>query len=486
MITMWIFTEGDQQRGLGHLSRCSSYATAWEKLGGKVQWVIDGDSIARQFIDNKPVIWKRWQYENTTESFSLDIALIDSYCTSLPQLRKISSSFRITIYLDDTFRLPYPNGVVIHPQSNSTPFIKSSSYWLMGSYWQPIRPEFLTTKNKISNSIINNILIMIGGTDIINITPRIVDILREAYPSAQLHIIANSHSEHYYNCTYYSHISANKMAELMRQCDISICAAGQTIFELIACLLPSIIIKTANNQSLQLDNISHYNLFEVVDDWNHKNITNKIYSRLSNINDHDVRCGYIERMKKYNLCDGATQLSKLIFDYYRMSTILTYNELTLVPFTQLSTADKIKVLSIRNKISVRKEMINAKRISKSSHFKFIKSQINKPFDINYAIFYEGIIFGSTALREINWIKKEAWLDIYRHPSDKWSGFGQHILSAAKHIAFNIAKFEKLKLNVKITNHRALSLYYKNNFTEDSIKDGIIEMSILRKEIENDT
>lgn len=33
---LWIFTEGDQLRGLGHLSRCASYAAAWEKLGGEV------------------------------------------------------------------------------------------------------------------------------------------------------------------------------------------------------------------------------------------------------------------------------------------------------------------------------------------------------------------------------------------------------------------------------------------------------------------
>lgn len=33
---LWIFTEGDQLRGLGHLSRCASYAAAWENLGDQV------------------------------------------------------------------------------------------------------------------------------------------------------------------------------------------------------------------------------------------------------------------------------------------------------------------------------------------------------------------------------------------------------------------------------------------------------------------
>ena len=39
MPELWIFTEGDLQRGLGHLTRCSAYASAWRGQGGKVHWV---------------------------------------------------------------------------------------------------------------------------------------------------------------------------------------------------------------------------------------------------------------------------------------------------------------------------------------------------------------------------------------------------------------------------------------------------------------
>ena len=99
MMKLWIFTEGDQLRGLGHLSRCSSYATAWEKLGGVVQWVIDGDSTARRFIHQKNVIWKQWQYENIIVPLNTDVAIVDSYTASLEQLECLSLSFNITSYL---------------------------------------------------------------------------------------------------------------------------------------------------------------------------------------------------------------------------------------------------------------------------------------------------------------------------------------------------------------------------------------------------
>lgn len=76
-------------------------------------------------------------------------------------------------------------------------------------------------------------------------------------------------------------------------------------------------------------------------------------------------------------------------------------------------------------------------------------------------------------------KKEAWLDIYRHPGDKWLGFGKKILQAIAYIAFDIANLEKLKLCVKVTNDVAFKLYKKSNFLERSSNEEFLEMELTK-------
>ncbi|MFK8773097.1 MULTISPECIES: GNAT family N-acetyltransferase [Aeromonas] len=478
---LWIFTEGDQLRGLGHLSRCSSYAAAWQNLGGIVQWVIDGDSTAKRFMNQSNVIWKKWQHGNIIVPSNKNIAIVDSYTVSLEQLEYLSSLFNIISYLDDTFRLPYPKGIVVHPASTSTQITKSSCCWLTGPTWQSIRPAFIKTiKEKAVVGTIKNILIMMGGTDIRNITSLVISIVRKVYPSARLHVITNIALDNANNCTYYSNLSANQVADLMRKNDISICAAGQTIFELIACLLPSIIIKTAENQSIQLKQVSSKDLFPVIEEWSHDNLKEKISFYLSLLDSYDERSKYVYKMKNYGVSDGASRFANLLFYYSKISDVIAYGCLKLVPFTMLSKAEKIKILSIRNRIKVRCQMMNTKRISISSHFRFISTQINNPLNINYAVFYGDVIIGSTSLHKIDWVYKEAWLDIYRHPSHNWSGFGNKILLAAKHVAFDIAHLNKLNLCVKNNNKSALDLYRKHGFIQVCSENDIVKMTLCKE------
>ncbi|WP_393937580.1 GNAT family N-acetyltransferase [Aeromonas rivipollensis] len=166
--------------------------------------------------------------------------------------------------------------------------------------------------------------------------------------------------------------------------------------------------------------------------------------------------------------------------YPKISMSINHDDLTLVPFTILNRQDKVKILSIRNRLEVRRAMNNTKRISISSHLQFIKSQESNPFNINYAVFYERTIIGSASLHKIDWIKKEAWLDIYRHPNEEWRGFGKKIMLAIKYIAFDIACLQKLKLCVKTSNSRAILLYNGFNFIEDKLDNDIMEMTLVNE------
>lgn len=105
-------------------------------------------------------------------------------------------------------------------------------------------------------------------------------------------------------------------------------------------MLPSIIIKTAENQSSQLESISSHNLFEIIDNWDNDNLIEKIRTSMSVLNDIQIRKTNVLNMEKYPIPDGAQRLSHLLFYYSKISATITYRELTLVPFTQLNKSEK--------------------------------------------------------------------------------------------------------------------------------------------------
>ncbi|MFB0954970.1 MAG: hypothetical protein QMB70_10915, partial [Aeromonadaceae bacterium] len=250
MLPLWIFSEGDQKRGLGHLSRCSAYAAAWRLQGGEVHWVVDGDNTAQKFLSTEKITWRKWNKDKLFNLADHAVALVDSYCAPLTVLQKISVSFLHTVYLDDTFRIPYPKGLVIHAACCASSQDTGDTHWLTGHRWQPLRPEFWDRKERnIIRNHIQNILIIMGGTDTSNLTASVYEITRKEFPLAIIHVVTNNIIIEDPNCKNHSQLNAQEIANLMYTCDIAISAAGQTMFELIACTLPSIIIKTAENQS---------------------------------------------------------------------------------------------------------------------------------------------------------------------------------------------------------------------------------------------
>ncbi|MBS4722819.1 hypothetical protein [Aeromonas veronii] len=283
MLPLWIFTEGDLQRGMGHISRCSAYACAWKQRGGDVYWIIDGDSCAQNFIPDENISWICWQDNPGVVNSITGFALIDSYYASPPVLKKISDCFLQTVYLDDTFRLNYPNGLVVHCIPEQKPDHLVDAKWLMGIEWQPLRPAFCNTAvREKSTSDIINILIIIGATDIRNLTGRIFNLVISMYPNAHVNIISNNQDVAFNKeCTIYKNINDIEMLQLMSQCDLAISSAGQTMFELAKCGLPSILVCVVDNQEKQFKWSQENSLFPNGIYWDDPFFDEKIATQLT-------------------------------------------------------------------------------------------------------------------------------------------------------------------------------------------------------------
>lgn len=251
MLPLWIFSEGDRARGLGHLSRCSAYAAAWRAQGGSVHWVVDGDELAHALLEGESVSWKRWQDQTYVPQQT--VAIVDSYSASLSTLENISAGFERVIYLDDTERLAYPKGLVIHACPYNSGIASGTATWQWGPSWQPLRPAFWSIPTRVQVAPrIGRILIIMGGTDIRDLTPKLVAWLHQHYPDVTLEVVIQEHDPRLLHCQQHHRQSAEQMAGLMFRCDLAISSAGQVTFELARCGLPGILIGVADNQTAQL------------------------------------------------------------------------------------------------------------------------------------------------------------------------------------------------------------------------------------------
>ena len=251
MLPLWIFSEGDKVRGLGHLSRCSAYAQAWRQLGGTVHWVVDGDALACTLLKGESVSWSNWQQQSIPPQQA--VAIVDSYSASLETLQSMAAGFVRVMYLDDTERLDYPQGMVVHTSPGPHGDKSGAAIWRWGPGWQPLRPPFWSVPARARfPDRIERILIIMGGTDVRDLTPGFVSRLRHSHPDMELNVVNREPDTRLSGCRQHHCLDAEQMVALMCHCDLAISAAGQVTYELARCGLPGILVGVADNQRRQL------------------------------------------------------------------------------------------------------------------------------------------------------------------------------------------------------------------------------------------
>lgn len=290
MTDLHIYTEGDQQRGLGHLTRCSAYAAAWCPKYGNVRWVVDGDEAARRMLGSVQAEWRAWQHDPVTEPQEA-VAIVDSYSATLPVLQSIAANYRRVVYLDDTCRLPYPAGLVVHAAPGEPQAVEGEAEWLWGPSWQPLRPAFwnIPKRTHVAERV-GRILVLMGGTDLHNLTPRMVALAHEVYPDAEIHAVMGSQSRpDITGCITHKGLNDAKMAMLMCGSDLAISAGGQSVFELAKCGTPALLICVADNQEKQLREWPKLGAFIFSGWWNDSDLDRKILKDLSLMEPIDYR-----------------------------------------------------------------------------------------------------------------------------------------------------------------------------------------------------
>lgn len=256
-----IITEGFDNTGHGHITRCLSLYQAFEEHNIFPKIYVNGDRHAQSLLINcqyEIFDWLTHPAKLITEINNSDIIIIDSYLAGKEYYLHFHKLARNSLFIDDNLRIEYPEGIILNGTINSEifPYKKNGKNFLLGAKYIPIRKEFWNVPARTINKEISSILITFGGQDVKNLTPDILQSLNENFPLLKKNVVIGSGFKNKdkieslinNNVEFHYSPNADQMRRLMVENDIAVTAAGQTLYELAVTGTPTIAVAVADNQ----------------------------------------------------------------------------------------------------------------------------------------------------------------------------------------------------------------------------------------------
>ena len=309
-----IFTEGGNDIGFGHISRCSSLYYELIKRNVIVDFIVDGEISDVSFLKDINIINDNWRDKNYIKDnlTSEDYAIIDSYKATQDIYEIISQISKKALFIDDIGRITYPKGIILNPSldANNVNYDGSSNCILLsGPEYIIVRAPFKSIRETNLSNQIRKIMVIMGGTDIRKLTPKIIDLISKKETSYHVDVVigTNSFDEKEINdigANFKFHVNVNEfeMSKLMRECDLAITAAGQTMYELISTGTPFIGIQVVDNQQNNIVALTRLNSQQVFLKYDDDEMLKKLNLLIDLFNNILYRRSYLDRYK--DLVDG--------------------------------------------------------------------------------------------------------------------------------------------------------------------------------------
>ncbi len=429
-----IITEGFSKTGYGHITRCLSLYQAFEEINIHPTLYINGDDNVKAFLPNsnyKIIDWANHPTKLIGEIKNSDLVIIDSYLAGKDFYFNIAKHAKVSLFIDDTLRLDYPDGIILNGTINaeSFPYKKQSGKeYLLGTKYIPLRKEFWKAESRKINKELSSILITIGATDSRNLTGTILKSLQESFPAIKKKVVIGngftnkrdieklsiSNTELFYSP------DASVISKLMLASDIAITAAGQTLYELAACGTPSIAIAVAENQKSNIHEWKRKGFLLNTIFYNDINFIRRILEQVKSLQSITIR-KKISGIGKKN-ADGQGSI--------RVVNYLIDKVCNLFGFYLRSAADvdSQKVFDLSNDPVVRSQSINSNTIDPDDHKKWFAEKIKKEDYIFLLAFDRKNNFIGQVRFDIN--KDDAVVSISIVNKFRGKGFSKNILKEA--------------------------------------------------------
>jgi UDP-2,4-diacetamido-2,4,6-trideoxy-beta-L-altropyranose hydrolase len=318
MYKLVVLTDAGAKFGFGHLTRTLSIVEHFYKNNFQISYIVDGDNSIESFLSNYPYdyqifSWKENQEQLQKELEKIDYILIDSLEITPKQLKYIEQFHKKIIFFDDEKRKNIlQNGFVIDwtilsdEKGYFEPRKKDVTYFL-GSKYVLLRKEFqLASKNQL-NPQIKSIMISFGGSDVRNLTPKVLEFFVQNYPKIEKNIIIGAGftnidkikqvSDKNTNLLY--NLDANDMIKTMQTNDIAISAGGQTLYELAMIGIPTIAPLLVDNAKDDTFGWRDVGFLEYIGWYDDINLIDNLQLAFEKLQSLEVRKNMIDRTSLY-------------------------------------------------------------------------------------------------------------------------------------------------------------------------------------------
>lgn len=459
-----ILTEGSEEIGFGHVTRCISIYQAFQERGLDTELVVNGNGSIEKLMEGTNHRIINWLQKDELLSIiqDADITVVDSYLAE-PELYEIISKMSYGVYIDDNNRISYPFGTVVNGSVNAEKLQypeKNGLTYLLGSRYMPLRMEFWNVEPVKIERKIQSIMITFGGDDIRNMTSMILKTLEDEFPELKKNVIIGRgfknieeieklKSENV-NLVYYP--NADGMRETILQSDLAVSAGGQTLYELARLGLPTLSIAVASNQLHNVTNWEETGFSKYVGLWEDDNIPEKVVKELEGLQDYGLRNQMSETGKIAVDGHGALRIVKKSLNEYYFKNGLTLRKAEL--------RDMGDVYKLSNDSEVRKNSFRMGLISFPEHEKWFK---NKLRDENcfFLICESENEFAAQIRFKIE--DEVATISISISEEYRGVGIGHPLMNHALNLLKNSSKAKLVKAYINKTNMKSSKFFEKSGF-----------------------
>ena len=327
--------DGSNEKGLGHIVRCFALSQAFmdsdirfyctQSAIGGIGWLRQHNCRVEQLY-SKTIEGESEEFNNLLYAWSADIVIVDSYWISSEYIRNLSQSGAIVVAIDDNGLYDYRCDAVINCNLGAENLVyPNAQISLLGGRYAMLRKEFTEISPTPPRERVSDILVTMGGADISNFTPTVLEAL-SSLRDINIHVVIGALMTNESEiksaaekclCNVILHRAPKSMAELMASCDLAVSAGGGTVKELLAMGLVSLFIIQADNQMNLVEYMNRVNLPLCLGVFNEVT-SEQIYSAACNLmNDYKLRTKYSTFMQEQVDRLGTKNIVIKLKEYYK-------------------------------------------------------------------------------------------------------------------------------------------------------------------------
>lgn len=326
--------------GLGHLQRCLSLATALRHFGASCFFLIHEEQAACERVRHSEFHCttlgiRAWSEDDLAQTISAaasnrcTVIVVDSDEEVPEYLDHLRKAGIFVCAIDDNALHPFPCQWVVNGNAHARqlPYRASggNTFFLLGPEYSLLRREFWNRSDSVVRPVVQNILITVGGADPFNLMPGLVKLLGELPGTFTITSLIgpffNNLDEVKSTASAVLHpvrlvYSPDLVCGLMREADLAVSAAGQTLYELACVGCPTVAIGTAANQDRQLEQFNGSGFVRVAGRADeHRIFTSVGDAVLSLLPDAEARASMSVSGRRLVDGQGALRVARVMMEY---------------------------------------------------------------------------------------------------------------------------------------------------------------------------